>query len=267
MIEYQRVVTDSLIGAEVEETQAQPKRRKVVTEPPPRASVAAITTLKQIGDILRTMYADLSFGASGTLSMDLGGSPNSLFYLLSPSKIFSAQSNETCTFQRELSNYIVNDKFACPEYLLESGDIRSLRFGFKGGQGINSAEELRLKWARPDVRPDRKLVEAHLTSLLRLGGDFKTDVSLLRFEDLMPNEFPSETTTNEARPDYDGPTFETPLAFYAPIAVPVTDPSNPNRKGEFLREPLFKTRADATSCCNQCRGRCIPCSLRRRRST
>lgn len=233
MIEYQRVVTDSLIGAEVEEGEKKgtAKRRKVVTEPPPRSSAAAITTLKQIGDILRTMYADLSFGASGTLSMDLGGAPNSMFTLLSPSKVFAAQSSETCTFQSDISNYIVNDKFVCPEYLLESGDLRSLRFGFKGGQGINSAEELRLKWARPDVRPDRKLVEAHLTSLLRLGGDFKTDVSLLRFEDLMPNEFPGDGCDDGQRASYEGPTFETPLAFYAPIAVPVSDPSNPNRKG------------------------------------
>lgn len=230
MIEYQRVVTDSLIGSEVEEGQPQPKRRKVVTEPPPRSSSAAITTLKQIGDILRTMYADLTFGPSGTMSLDLGGAPNSMFTLLSPSKVFYAQSCETSTFQSTLSNYVVNDKFVCPEYLLESGDMRSIRFGFKGGQGIDSAEELRLKWARPDVRPDRKLVEAHLTSLLRLGGDFKTDVSLLRFEDLMPSEFPSDSTDGQ-RAVYAGPTFETPLAFYAPIAVPVTDPSNPNRKG------------------------------------
>ena len=76
MIEYQRVVTDSLIGAEAEDGAGPAKRRKVATDPPPRSSVAAITTLKQIGDILRTMYADLSFGASGTLSMDLGGAPN-----------------------------------------------------------------------------------------------------------------------------------------------------------------------------------------------
>ena len=266
MIEYQRVVTDSLIGSDVEEGQTQAKRRKVASEPPPRSSVAAITTLKQIGDILRTMYADLSFGASGTLSMDLGGAPNSMFTLLAPSKVFSGQSTETCTFQSNLSNYIVNDKFVCPEYLLESGDMRSLRFGFKGGQGINSAEELRLKWARPDVRPDRKLIEAHLTSLLRLGGDFKTDVSLLRFEDMMPNEFPSEAPDG-VRAAYDGPTFETPLAFYAPIAVPVTDPSNPNRKGEFSRERLFLICADSGCMFLQCRVRCTLCSLRRRTST
>lgn len=235
ILEYQRVVTDNLVIGEADDI--APKKRRVAAEPPPRGSPLAITTLKQVGDTFRAMYADVSFGPSGTLSLDVGAD-NSLFTLFSPERAFRSLPSNVCLVQSTLGNYIDDDKFVCPPDLLLRGDMRSIRFGYKGGQGVITAEDLRVKWVRPDIRPTEKVIKAHLMGLLCASGDFKTDLTLVDLRDMMPTEFPSLSE----RAPYDGPVFQTPLAFYAPISMPITEESDQNAKGACVM------RAKAVRC-------------------
>lgn len=232
VIEYQRVVTDSLAASGGEDGSAPLLKRtkRMSAESLCPSSPGSVVSLKQIGDTLQNMYSHVSFGPSGTLSLDLEA-PNSLFKLLSAEQVFANNHVDVSHFQSNLENYVEDNKFICPPVLLKKGDIRSLRFGFKGGQGINSAEHLRTKWARPERRPPKKVIVAHLNGLLRGSGDFKTDVTLMDFRDLMPSEFPSSSV----RPPFQGPVFKSPLAFYAPIALPTNETeSDQKTKGKMV---------------------------------
>jgi hypothetical protein len=219
LLEYQRVAADS-----VETPEERKRKRAVIIEPPPRATAASITTLKRIGDTLRGIFPDVSFGQGGTLTLEVGGD-NSLFGLLSAERVLGNSPSDTKPCHLGVARYTADAMFQCPVDLLASGDIRSLRFV---GHGISSADDLR-NWARPEFRPSERVVRAHLTGLLRASGNFSASATVASLHDMMPTEFPEAN-----RPPYDGPVFKTALAFYAPIAVPIVDEDSQSLRSKSI---------------------------------
>jgi hypothetical protein len=235
LLEFQRVCADSVV-TDADAPRATKKRKLADIVPPHPASGAAITTIKQIGDTFRGIYPDVSFGQSGMLNFNPTGD-GSIFLLLGAERVLDASPDGTRAAQRDPGAYVAAGQFQCPGDILAEGDMRSLRIGPMQGHGIALADDLR-EWVRPEIRPTKKTIMAHLNGLMHASGNFTDAVDEHALCDLMPVEFPVA-----GRGAYDGPVFNNAVAFYAPIYVPAPDSSNQSTRStarpHFFLIPVF----------------------------